>query len=81
MTTVITKPVAREVPYRVRTPKATRPIIATLTVDGIALRAKGTRTTYVLPYGTARIRAAQLAAAAAAADRKAIRAARKLTRG
>lgn len=73
MTTIITKPVAREVPYRVRTPKATRPIIATLTVHGIALRAKGTRTTYLLPYGTAWIRAAQLAAAEATAARKAAR--------
>jgi hypothetical protein len=62
MTTVLTKPVARETPHWVRTPKRMRPLVVTLSREGILVRAKGTRKSYVLPYGTAWVKAAELEA-------------------
>ncbi len=80
MPTPLTKPIARETGRLVRTPTGVRPMIATLTAEGLELRAKGTRTRYLLPYGSAWIRAAQLAAAQQVAERKERRALRKLAR-
>lgn len=80
MATKLTKSTAREVPSWVRTPKRMRPLIATLTPDGIELRAKGTRQTYLVPYGIAWITGAKLYAAAQVAEKKSAQIARRAAR-
>lgn len=80
MPTVLTKRVARETPKLVRMPQGIRPLIATLTPDGIELRAKGTRTRYLLPYGVAWVQGARLMAAQQAAEKKERRTLRKALR-
>lgn len=80
MTTELRKAVARELPHVVRTPTGTRPLVATITAAGVELRAKGTRTRYLLPWGAAWIRAAALHAAAEKEARRAARAERRARR-
>jgi hypothetical protein len=58
MTTPLSKPVARVV----RTSGTAPALVVTLTEAGIAFRIKGTRTSYLLPYGVAYTRAATLEA-------------------
>lgn len=60
MTTPLTKPVAREIPVLAARGQTT--MIVTLTEAGIEFRVKGTRTSYLLPYGVAYTRAATLEA-------------------
>ena len=71
--TALTKPVTRELGYLVRDRGKTRPMMATMTASGIEFRAKGTRTSFLLPWGAAYVRSAQLAAAAKAAEKKQLR--------
>ena len=78
--TVLTRPVTRELDYLIRDRGRVRPMMATFTASGIELRAKGTRTSFLLPWGSAYVRAAQLAAAAKAAEKKQLRALRKAGR-
>lgn len=56
--TRLTKPVVREVASGLAGP----PLIVTLTLGGLELRVKGTRTRYLLPWELAYLRAAQLVA-------------------
>lgn len=67
MTTPLTKPVSREVRLNALAP---RPMIVTLTESGITFRLKGTRTSYLLPYGVAHTRAATLEADRALAAKR-----------
>lgn len=76
MTTPLTKPVAREVRLNALAP---RPMVVTLTAAGITFRLKGTRTTYLLPYGVAHTRAALLEADRLRAAKR--RPARRVSRG
>jgi F0F1-type ATP synthase epsilon subunit len=80
MPTYLSRPVSRETSKLVRLPQGTRPLVVTLTADGIELRAKGTRRPYLIPYGVAWVQGAKLAAAAQMAERKARRAARKMAK-
>jgi hypothetical protein len=73
MTTPLTRNVAREV---VRA--GTKPLIVTLTLAGVQFRVKGTRTSYLLPYGVAYTRAAHLEADQMIRSR---RARRRVSRG
>ncbi len=72
MTTRLDKPVRR----RVET--ATRDLIVSLTPSGIELRETGRRTTYLLPYGVAFVRAAYLAVQAEKAEKRRVK---KVNRG
>lgn len=73
MPTRLTRSVARETSAFVRTPRGARPLIVTLTDEGLYVRAKGTRTSYLLPYHTAWVQAARLFAAAQVAEKTARR--------
>lgn len=68
--TQLRKPVIREVSATVRDAGRVRPLVIRLIDAGLELRQKGCRTTYLLPYGVAWIKAAQLAADARRAERK-----------
>lgn len=81
MTTELRRAVARELGTFVRSAGRVRPLVATITAQGLELRQKGTRTRYVLPWGVAWVQAAKLHAAEQAAARKAARAERRRARG
>lgn len=80
MPTPLRRAVSRETAKLVRLPQGVRPLVATLTAEGIELRAKGTRTPYLIPYGVAWVQGARLKAAAQVAERKAKRAERRAAR-
>ncbi|MCW5591024.1 MAG: hypothetical protein KIS74_02895 [Burkholderiales bacterium] len=66
-----------QVQREVRTARG-EPLIVRLSPEGIWLREKGRRTAFLMPYGSAYLRAAMLAAEA---DKRAKLAARKAKRG
>lgn len=58
MATKLTRPVSRELPLVLDS----TPLVVTLTVAGILFRLKRSKTSFLLPYGLAYQRAAQLEA-------------------